>query len=364
MLALWLMVPVLIVSLTGSLLVFKVEIDSLLRPHHMVVTDSSVSQRLSLDTLMTAINQQYPEYVLAGWELFDDRQRSDTAYAIKKHSDTWYKIYIDQYSGQVLSAPQTMEHYITDWLLELHYTFLLNFSGSVIGTVVGAIVGLVMLFLGISGIILYRGFWRKLFTLRLHGAKRILFSDIHKFIGIVSSPIFILISFTGVYWNVSIILHEAIEHGFEDAHPPITSAYHSPTISFEDLRNQATTHIDSFNATYLAIPNEPKMQITFFGEVNTANPLLSQYASAITFDKNTGELITSYDIREQGILAKFDDSTRKLHFGYFAGLGSKVLWSIVGFMPFVLMLTGLFMYLLRRSPNKRRTKKGPQLRSS
>lgn len=203
---------------------------------------------------------QYPEHILAGWELFDDNARSDTAYAIKKHTDTWYKIYIDQYNGDILSSPETMEHYITDWLLELHYAFLLHFNGSIIG----AIVGLLMLFLGVSGIILYRGFWRKLFTLRLHAAKRILFSDIHKFIGIVTSPIFILISFTGVYWNLSIIVHKTVEHSFEEPHPAITAPYHAPNISFEALRQDASVVIDSFEATYLAIPNEPKMDITFF----------------------------------------------------------------------------------------------------
>lgn len=343
------MVPVLIVSITGSILVFKVEIDSLLRPHHMVIENDYSASRLSLDTLMASINRQYPDYVLAGWELFDDQQRSDTAYAIKKHTDTWYKIYIDQYSGEVLSSPQTMAHYITDWLLELHYAFLLHFNG----TIIGAIVGLIMLFLGVSGIILYRGFWRKLFTLRLHAAKRTLFSDIHKFIGILTSPIFILISFTGVYWNVSIILHETLEHGFEEPHPAITAAYHSPDISFEALRKNAGELISSFNTTYLAIPNEPEMNIAFFGEVNTTNPLLSQYASAVTYDKNTGDLVSAYDIREQSVLAKFDDSTRKLHFGYFAGIWSKVLWCLVGLAPLFLSLTGLFMYLLRRSLNKK-----------
>ncbi|MFC4700190.1 PepSY-associated TM helix domain-containing protein [Glaciecola siphonariae] len=350
LLAIWLMLPVLIVSLTGSVLVFKVEIDSALRPHHMVVTPDASSQRLSIDQLMSTITEKHPDYVLSGWELFDDKARSDTAYVIKKHSDTWFKIYIDQYSGQILSAPQTMEHYITDWLLELHYAFLLHFNG----TVIGALVGLVMLFLGISGIILYRKFWQKIFTLRWAAAKRILFSDVHKLIGIITSPIFILISFTGVYWNVSIILHEVIEHGFEPEHPAISAPYHNADISFEQLRQHNGKLINSFEATYLAIPNEPGMHITFFGDVDTSNPFLSQYASAITYDKDSGELISSYDIREQGVLAKFDDSTRKLHFGYFAGIWSKIVWCVVGLAPVLLSVSGLVMYLMRKSPTKRR----------
>ncbi len=324
----------------------------------MVVSTHENAHRQSLDTLMGNITEEYSDYVLAGWELFGVNvhehshsmtQRSDTAYAIKKHTDTWYKIYIDQYSGEVLSEPKHMEHYITDWLLELHYAFLLHFSG----TVIGAVIGLILLFLGISGVILYRGFWRKLFTLRMAAATRILYSDVHKMVGIICSPILIVIAFTGVYWNVSIILHEVLEHGFEEEHPIITEAYHSPHISFDDLSQQTAAVINSFTPTYLAIPNEPGMDITFFGSVNTNNFLISQYASSITYSHTTGDLMASSDIREMGFLRKFDDSTRKLHFGYFAGMWSKVLWCIVGLAPLILSITGVVMYLLRRNPKRR-----------
>lgn len=361
-LALIAMIPVLVISITGSILVFKVEIDSLLRPHHMVVnptiTDTSqTTQRLALDDLMSRIQATYPDYILAGWELFgtednaviEEHGRSDTAYAIKKNTETWFKIYINQYTGEILSEPKHMEHYITDWLLELHYAFLLHFSG----TVIGAIFGLILLFLGISGIILYRKFWRKLFTLRWGSAKRILFSDVHKMVGIFSSPVLIIIAFTGVYWNVSIVLHELLEHGFEEAHPAITEPYHAETISFESLRENASIQIDSFRATYLAIPNEPKMDITFFGEVDTPNPLISQYASMVTYHHKTGDLVMASDIRDAGFLRKFDDSTRKLHFGYFAGIWSKIVWCIIGMSPVILMITGLIMYLIRRQPKRK-----------
>ena len=350
--ALFAMLPILVISLTGSILVFKVEIDSLLRPHHMLVqnTDIDSQHRASLDHLMSNIQQAHPGYVLAGWELFDNGERTDTAYVIQKGTDTWFKIYINQYTGEILSAPKPMEHYISDWLLELHYAFLLHLNG----TIIGAIFGLIMLFLGVSGIVLYRHFWRKLFTLRFKAAKRVMFSDIHKFVGITASPVFILIAFTGVYWNVSILLHEVLEHGFEEEHAHITAAYHSPSISFEALRIDTTQKIASFEPTYLAIPNEPDMHISFFGEVNTGNPFVSQYASMVTYNKDDAALITAYDIREASIWAVLDDSTRKLHFGYFAGMWSKVVWCVVGLTPLILAITGLWMYLLRRRPKSAR----------
>ncbi|QIR15786.1 PepSY-associated TM helix domain-containing protein [Shewanella aestuarii] len=337
------MLPILIMSITGSILVFKVEIDTLLRPTHMSVNESESSNRQSLDTLMTSVLGNNPDYELGGWELFDDKSRSDAAYLIKRGTEDWYKVYVNQYQNKLLSTPQPMDHYITDWLLELHYSFLLHVKGASVAFVMA----LIMLFLGISGIIIYRRFWAKLFTLRLNAVKRILYSDIHKMIGIISSPILIILAFTGAYWNISGIIHEVTEHG-DGKHLYITAPLHSPDISFEALRRQSTKEIASFQAGYLAMPHEPDRDITFYGSVETANPLNSEYSSIVSFDKSTGELISKQDIREAGFLLVFLDSFRKLHFGYFGGLFTRIIWCILGLMPVFLAFTGLYLYLQRR----------------
>ncbi|MBD1388789.1 PepSY domain-containing protein [Neiella sp. HB171785] len=336
------LLPIFIVSITGSILVFKVELDTLLRPEHMSVAAQPNAPRMPLDQMMQQVVTTHTDFELAGWELFDDKRRSDAGYLMMRGTDDWYKIYLDQYQGKLLSEPQPMGHYLTDWLLDLHYTFLLHTQGAVVGFVVA----LVMLFLGISGVVLYRRFWAKLFTLRLSAAKRILYSDFHKFTGIISSPVLIIIAFTGAYWNFVVLQHEA-EHALE-GHHYIEAPYHSPEISFEALRLQAEQELATFKAGYLSIPHEPDEQITFWGEVATGNPLTSEYASTVTFDKSTGELIATFDIREASNTAVVLDSFRKLHFGYFAGLPSRIIWCVLGLMPVLLGITGLVMYLIRK----------------
>ncbi|WP_220754098.1 PepSY domain-containing protein [Shewanella sp. KT0246] len=337
------MLPLLIISITGSILVFKVEIDSLLRPAHMVVEADNTTERVSLDTLMQTTLDANPEYELGGWELFDDKQRSDAGYLIKRGTEDWEKIYINQYTGELLSQSQPMGHYITDWLLELHYTFLLEVKGAWVGFAAA----LIMLFLGISGIILYRRFWAKLFTMRIKAVRRILFSDIHKFIGILSSPILLIMAFTGGYWNIAGILHEINEHG-DSGHVYITAPLHSPDISFETLRIQSSKEIPTYQAGYLAMPHEPDRNITFYGAVETNNPLNSEYSSIVSFDKTSGELVQKQDIRDAGFLMVFLDSFRKLHFGYFGGLITRIIWCFVGLMPVILGFTGLYLYWSRR----------------
>lgn len=341
------MLPLLIISFTGSILVFKVEIDSWLRPAHMLVAETGPSPRQNLDNLMDEVLAKNTDFELGGWELFDNKSRTDAGYLIKRGTDQWFKVYINQYTGELLSSPQPMEHYLTDWLLELHYSFLLHLKGAVIGL----ISALFMFFLGLSGMILYRRFWVKLFTLRFNSTKRILFSDTHKFIGIVSSPVLLLTAFTGAYWNLIGIIHELDEHSGEE-HAYITQPFYSSEISFESIRQQSGVEITGFKAGYLAIPHEKEEQIVFYGEVPSNNPFNSEYASMVTFDKTTGKLIGAHDIRTADTLSVFLDSFRKLHFGYFGGIFTRILWCILGLMPVILAFTGLYLYWQRQKQRR------------
>ena len=342
--ALFAMLPLFVVSITGSILVFKVEIDTWLMPEKMLVSTDQASARVSIDKMIDSINQTYQDYEVAGWELFDDHSRTDAAYLIKHNTHDWYKLYIDQYSGALLSSPVPMQHYITDWLLELHYAFLLDASGMF----VGAIISLLLLFLGISGIILYRHFWRHLLQLRWTQARRILFSDMHKFIGIFSSPVLIILAFTGAYWNLLMVAHELEDHVLTEPYVITAPLYKPETISVQDIVDRSQQDISGFNPTYLLIPFEPELDFMVFGEVPNAGVLASEYSSVLTYNKSTGELSNTVDIRDAGLGHQIDDSFRKLHFGYFGGIVSKIIWSVLGLSPVWLSLTGLYLYLFRR----------------
>ena len=336
------MLPLFIISITGSILVFKVEVDYLLMPEKTMVDVSDSTPRLPIDTLIESVNQAHPEYVVGSWEIFDNKVRADTAYLIEKGTDEWHKLYINQYTGEVLAAPVDVSHYLTDWLLDLHYKFLLNTSGAT----VGAVVAILFLFLGGSGIYLYRNFWKHFFTLRVDKARRIFFSDIHKMIGIVSSPIILILAFTGGYWNISEVVHEVTEHAFEE-HYLIEKPLYNTALSIQALLDGQTQHIKDFKATYLVLPFEPELPITFYGEVNSANPLHSEYASTLTYDVQSGELLQIADVRTSPTLHVVVDSFRKLHFGYFGGLTTKIIWCVIGLSPVFLAFTGLYLYLVR-----------------
>jgi len=339
--------PVIIISVTGSILVFKSEIDTWLMPEAMTVNVNQSQQRLSLDVLIAKVKEENPKYEVGTWEIFDNvydnTARSDTAYLIERGTNTWAKVYLNQYTGEMLSTPVGTSDDLTDWLLDLHYKFLLETKGMFIG----AIVSLILLFLGISGIILYRKFWLNFFTLRMKLAARIFFSDLHKMVGISSSPVLLILAFTGAYWNILLVVHEITEHVIEEPHK-MTAPLHNADLSIQTLYEQSKNEIDSFTPNYLVLPFESNLDITFYGAVESSNPLNSEYANFVTFDKNSGKSILTQDIRTTNVLMVIDDSFRKLHFGYFAGLTSKILWCVLGFSPVILAFTGLYLYWFRK----------------
>ncbi|BFM13201.1 PepSY-associated TM helix domain-containing protein [Simiduia litorea] len=344
-------IPLLVICVTGSLLVFKHEIDSLLMPDQVSIEPGA--QRLPLDTLAANINKAQPNYEIVGWVLYQDQARADQPYVMEKGTSEWSFLHLNPYTGAVLSAPVAHDHYLTDWLLELHYTFLLEDAGLVITSVFA----IALLLLGITGIYLHRKFWKNFFTLRWHSRLVVYFSDLHKMVGVVASPILLILAFTGAWWNIASYLHELEEHANGHEHHLMQARLYSDDLSLENMRTDAESTVDGFTATYISFPWEPGANFTFWGDVPTGNFLTSQYSSTVSFSAQTGENLGSYDIRTAGLGATIVDSYRRLHFGDFAGLVSKIIWALLGSTPLILALTGVTLWWKRRKQRARAKQK-------
>ncbi|MBE0389689.1 PepSY-associated TM helix domain-containing protein [Pseudoalteromonas luteoviolacea] len=352
------LIPFVLISFTGSILVFKKELDMLLMPTHTQVITSDT--RLSVNSLIKSINKQLPDYELGSWEILGQPDskftEADRIYLLLKGTDNWYKAHPNPFTGEVLSQPVELNHYLTDWLLELHYTLLLNDIEGLdkdLGTAFTSIFALILIFLGVSGLIIYRKFWRRVFTLRWNSRLLVVFSDVHKMAGTLASPILLILGITGGYYNIAIYLHEWQEHHDGHEHHQITERLYNNHLDFDRLFSQASNHIPGFQTTYVLMPSEPKQPITLYGKTPTGNPLISDYASTVSFNAQSGGFVFAYDIRDQAFLAVLIDTFRKLHFGNFAGYTSKVIWAFFGFTPVLLGFTGGYIWLKRRKKRRR-----------
>lgn len=335
-------IPLLVICITGSILVFKHEIDSLLMPDKVRVVDQG--ERQSLDSLLNNIHSNTSGYEVVGWVLFQDPARADLVYVMQHGTSDWSYLLLNQYTGEMLAEPQSTTHYVTDWLLNLHYELLLGHTGLLLSS----IISILLCLLGVSGILIYRKFWKNFFTLRWNKRLTVFFNDLHKMTGIIASPVLLILGATGAYWNITHFIHEEIEHAGEEHHV-MQSRLYNDQLSLQDLHDATPQHIDGFKPTYIQMPYEPGIGITFFGEVPGGNFLTSEYASTVGYDPTSGAFKNAADIRAAGFWAKTVDSFRHLHFGTFGGLFTRIVWCVLGLAPVLLSVTGLYIWYQRRA---------------
>lgn len=346
-------IPLVVICVTGSILVFKSEIDTLLMPQSVSIKQqeyNQLTQRYAIDQLYKQLSESEPEFVIASWEIFDDKKTADRVYWLKKATNDWYISHLNPYEGIILSEPVPLTHYLTDLILTIHYTFLLQD----IGIFFSFLAAIILLVIGISGLLLYRNFWKAFFTFRHQARKVIFFSDIHKMFGFIASPILLILGLTGAYFSFVELYHDYIEHAGE-ADYFIQSPLHNTQLPIQQLLVDSQQQINDFQPTYIIFPYEPDLEIVIYGAVSDVNFLTSVYASTVTYDAETGEFIASTDARQLSFIWRLLDSFRSLHFGDFAGLLSKIVWAVLGFMPVILSFTGIYLWWKRR-PQRQRAK--------
>lgn len=345
-LALVAMIPLLVICITGSILVFKPEIDRLLMPENTVLLHTW-GERRDLDSLNHIIKQSLPRYRLGTWEVFNNSGQADIIYVIRKGTQDWYKVYFDPYQGMLLSKPVPLNHELTDWLVELHYTFLMGVKG----TFVAFVFALVLLALGVTGIVLYKNFWQRLLTLRWDKQLTVFFSDLHKMAGIAASPVLLILGLTGAYWNIAEFVHE-VEGSAKPAMMIKDIPKVSALVSLDTLQTNTKVRISGFETTYIVMPYEQGKQISFYGKVPSNNPFISDYSSGASYSPDNGDFVAQWDIRKTSTLAIFLDSFRSLHFGTFGGLFTRIVWCFLGAMPLLLSVTGGYLWYVRTSKRK------------
>lgn len=336
-----------VIGLTGSVLIFHKEIEVALNPA-IIRVEPAPAGRLPLVQLVAAANTALPDYEIAGWILDHDPHQADQFYARKHGAPEWLVAVINPYNGTLLASPREGTETFTGWMLELHYAFLADH----IGMFIAGLFGVLLCVLGITGVILYREFWKTFFTFRWQRSRRILFSDIHKFVGITSVAFNLILGFTGAYWNITHVAGHWIE-GEEDETPAPAERLYTATLPFDTLIADAAKRIDGFETNYIDFPVTEGFPLTLYGAV-PGGFLRGPYGSTVSYDAHTGAFKELSDLRQGTAWARITDAFTPLHYGTFGGLPVKILWTLGGLTPGVLAISGFLMWWARR-PKKRRT---------
>ncbi|MCS7012268.1 MAG: PepSY-associated TM helix domain-containing protein [Chloroherpetonaceae bacterium] len=332
-----------VIGLTGSLIVFSDELNELIyREQAFIVPEGEPK---SFDALLSALYQQYPDAKVLRLTKSDSPKKAYTA-VMQLGKERLYT-YLNPYTGKVTGQIEVHSR-LTNWLLRLHFTLLMRPFGD--GIV--ALVGFCFIGLSLTGLWIQRKSLFSVYTkpIRWKAGTKVASHDFHLLIGSASVLFCLVMSITGFYMMLYIFDPEWWQRQFvarssEQKSQPIVLS-----LSTDSLMNVARGLISDFEPKSLILPQNEKAPIRVLGYATSSNPFYNELSSYVNF-KQDGTVLKVQDIRTASFSEKADMMLRSIHFGQFGGIFVKIIYSLGGFTPAILSVTGLVLWWKRRRKN-------------
>jgi len=254
------------------------------------------------------------------------------------------QIVINQYTGEVL-ATRSSNYWPFGWLLHLHSDLLLGKNGRQVTGWIG--IGLILM--TIIGIYLWQPMnWKSGFKLRSNKSKLVWHYDLHRLVGILSAPLLIVALVTGVSLSFSQVTSAFINNLFNraaDIPPMVRVNNKNQQATLDEMLLHASQAIQNGRVHSVLVPAIATKPITV--RVRMANDPHPKGLNLVYVHPQNGEVLEVRKVNEAEPAKRWFNWAFPLHTGEVL---SGHLWLLfaIGLMPALLMLTGVYIYLLRR----------------
>ncbi len=350
----WLALPiwffVLIVCFTGMLAVVSQEIVWLANADVRASKPDDDSQRLSYQQVLDAMHKAEPELAVRFFSQPDGSHFALQA-SVTRADGTNALLYVNPYTGAIQG--QRPDFDFETFTRALHGWWLVPFSnGYSWGWYLVSLLGLPMLASLVTGLVVYKKFWRGFFKpVRTGHGPRIFWGDVHRLAGVWSIWFIAVIAITGTWFLIQAIL--------ADNHVTISSEPIVPVIAREQVPQTAdggpAPRIDLDQAAHIASQKIPGLDISFISLPATAYshysmggrgwyPLMFQTAEVNPYTRNVD---SQFLLGDRSALEFVTESMRPLHTGDFGGLAIKLIWFFFGLVLTLMVFSGLLIWTKR-----------------
>lgn len=332
-----------VLGLTGAVMVFENEIADALNARLVRVQPSGTA--LSPTALESRIQPEYPGYRLLGINLPPDANHAAAIDALSPDGKTEVALFVDPYSGKVLGTAEEQSG-VMGWIHGLHTHLQAGRTGS---TIVASL-ALVLLFLSLSGLILW---WpTKLFSVRWRGtAKRVVF-EAHNALGIYAWVFLLLFSVTGavIHWDRPVAGWIDRLTGAGPLQPLPRSApacAGRPAVPADRLLGAATAAVPGARATWLQMapdPTTPVRVVFKYPEDHTPAGRTQVFLEACS-----AKILTVRNARQMPASFRYTAMwNRELHTGDIFGWPTRILAALFSLSLPLMGLTGPLIWWTRR----------------
>ncbi|REC43779.1 PepSY-associated TM helix domain-containing protein [Chryseobacterium pennipullorum] len=361
---------VFIVSLSGTLYIFKDEVQNSFRKEAIYIKQKNIdSKPLSINILREKISLELNEpYPVSSVEIPLDKSKSYRFLYYEKSKKGWNyfqqvlinkQVYVNQYTGEII-AVYNEKYDVFNILKYIHWGLLLNseWGPYVIG--IPTVLFIVML---ITGIILWwpknknarKGrFWFNWKNVKNWKRKNY---DLHNVLGFYASFIALIMSITGIYFA-----YPYVKNTFNLAISGYWELPKEKEIKSRDsmvAKKDAVFDIAALQAEKL-YAGSSSFRITLNGKNKKGKELknlpVTVYGqegrfserNLLTFDKYSGKLLTNKPHHKLRAAEKYANANYDIHTGSYFGLFGKILWFIAGLICTSLPVTGFLVWWGKR----------------
>ena len=336
--------PFALIGLTGSLLIFYVEIDRAVHPALHAPEPSRATSSPNWDQAVSTLRRTYPDKQ-GPWRLevtpdqrfiparyYDPPERAGQAFApmlVWLSADGTHVLRHDYWGDTAMT-----------WLYDLHYRLMLGEAGAIL---IG-LEGLALIFALLIGMVLWwpRGSWAKALRYKSQAAPSRRLRDQHKLLGLASIVPLLLLAGTGAMLALPGPTAGLLSTlGLVTTVParPVSAGWSGRQISVQHAVAIGQQHWPEARLAWIEVPGPGNaafaLRVQLPGDPSRRFP-----HSYIWIDQYRGTILGTQDLRNSGGGARILAWLHPLHDGSAGGMWLRCFFVLAGVMPLALWWTG------------------------
>ncbi|WP_207531843.1 PepSY-associated TM helix domain-containing protein [Desertivirga arenae] len=330
-------VLLLVISLSGSILVFSDEIDHALNTDILKVTPRH--EKVSLDSAYRTALKSFPGGFVRIRQLPAQSNHS-IEFSVEK-GENWTFAYINPYTGK-LTGSRNARTYFIGWVLLLHYSLL----GGTIGELLVAILSITLMLSVITGLVVYRKHLFKVITFKIKFSFsnwRKASSSLHRIIGVWSLIFNLIFAITG-FWMLRYVFQPST-YQQQSKQQLVNTPF---SVSLDSLVHTSKSTFKGFAPAAVLLPESKEDNMRIYGAVSSQNSLFDKYSNFIEFQTDQVKEVRRSNITSTSLMEQWDAIDYTLHSGHWGNTIIKLIYCLAGLTPGLLSITGFALWYRKK----------------